>query len=85
MSSVTSIAAVYWALYAVKKYWKFANFEYLIESVFNEIDRFRKKFKKMGDLLELPGIQDMVSMFKPGKSEIKKDPTELLKKYEKKD
>ena len=79
-SSITSIGALFWSMYAVRKYWKFANFERLIEKVFDDINKFRKKFKKMGKLFNIPGIKEIVAMFQPRGSKPQKDPEELIRK-----
>jgi len=50
----TSLGAVFWSLYVVRKYEKFANFENLVTKIYGDIERFQEKLVKFSNLLDHP-------------------------------
>lgn len=50
----TSLGAVFWSLFAVKKYEKFANLEDLVSKVYDDINDFRTILARNKNLLKNP-------------------------------
>lgn len=60
-SSITSIGALFWSLYALYRFQNMANFENLIQKTIKDIMRFGKSMKKFNKLLKIPGLMNMVT------------------------
>ena len=56
----TSLGAVFWSLYAIKKYSAFANFENAIQEAYKKITMGMKKFESVIKLFKKTGLLDLV-------------------------
>lgn len=74
----TSLGAVFWSLYAVWKYQKFANFENLVIKIYGDIENFQEKLNKFTNLLDHPLLG---SIMNGDDDDDEPDMDELMNKY----
>lgn len=60
-SSITSIGALFWSLYALYRFQNMANFENLIQDTVKNISKFKDSMGDFNKLLKLPMLTNIMS------------------------
>lgn len=76
----TSLGAVYWSLFAVRKYETYANFEMAVKEAYDKILGAMEQFDNIVKLFRNKGLLDLVMDTGKAKGIPKVDPKQVLEK-----
>lgn len=60
-SSITSIGALFWSLFALYRFQNLANFENMVQDTIKNISKFGTQMKELTKMTKIPGVMKMVT------------------------